>query len=326
MVTNTNTNPTIPMLADAHIDTISRLLKSGLEFGARNNQTHADLDRLLEAGVRLQICALFTMPTCDRSRHLYEILRQVAYFKEQLKRLSDKLVLATSADEVVNLCPQRLTVVLSVEGGEVLAGDLSMLDILYDLGVRSLTLTWNHRNELADGVGDTTSGGGLTRFGKEVVAKMTQLGMIVDVSHLSEAGFWDVMEVAEGPVIASHSNAKALCNHQRNLSDDQLRALAAKGGYVGLNFCPPFLTEDGNADIEDIVRHAIHIAEVAGPEVLGFGTDFDGISGLPAGIKDVTSLPEVVRRLSDYFSPQELAGIAGGNLQRVLSQAMRSND
>lgn len=317
------TNESLPILGDAHIDTISRLLDLGLDFGAENSHTHADMPRLMQADVRLQICALFTMPTHDRSRQLYEILRQIAYFRSQLKKLTGKVILAESSEQVAELRSDQLTVVLSVEGGGALAGDLSMLDILYDLGVRGLTLTWSLRNELADGIGDPASKGGLTSFGREVVAKMDELGMVVDVSHLSEAGFWDVMEVARGPVIASHSNAKAICGHQRNLTDDQLRALAHKGGYVGLNFCPPFLKDDSQADVEDIIRHAIHIAEVAGPDVLGFGTDFDGISGLPTGIEDVTSLLQVVRRLAAHFSADELAKIAGGNLQRVLSQAMK---
>lgn len=312
------------MIADAHIDTLSVLMSKGLDFGDKNSKTHADLHRLLRTGVGLQICALFTMPSPDRSQQLLQILRQVAFARSQFASNRDRVLLATDREQIAHLAPGKLTVVLSVEGGGALAGELDILNILFDLGVRALTLTWNSRNELADGVGDLSAKGGLTRFGRNVVTRMEQLGMVIDVSHLSEPGFWDVMETADGPVIASHSNAKALCRHDRNLTDAQLKALAERGGFVGLNFCPAFLNDSGRASIDDVVRHALHIAEVAGVEVLGFGSDFDGINQLPEGVADVTGLKKVVEALALHFTSDELEAIKGKNLQRVLSSVLPS--
>ena len=310
------------MIADAHIDTMSFLLHNHLEFGVRNSQSHVDLPRLLEAGVRLQICALFTRPVANRSVQLQEILRQIAYARQQFALNEDRVVHAETADQVRNLAADKLTAVLSVEGGGALAGDLAMLDILFALGVRGLTLTWSNRNELGDGVGDPQAAGGLTGFGRQVVARMEELGMIVDVSHLSEAGFWDVMDTAQGPVVASHSNAKALCNHPRNLTDAQLQAIGERNGFIGINFLPAFLDDAGIASVDSIRRHAVHIAENAGVHCLGFGSDFDGISQLPEGIQDVLGFPQILEVLSKEFSSAEMELITHRNLQRVLTEIL----
>src|SRR5690606_30161839 len=126
-----------------------------------------------------------------------------------------------------------------------LAGSVEILRIFYRLGVRAVGLTWNYRNELADGQAEAESGGGLTRAGRAVVREMERLGMLIDVSHLSDASFEQVLEVAEGPVFASHSNARRICRHPRNLTDEQIRAIAARGGVIGINFAPQFLVEEG---------------------------------------------------------------------------------
>ncbi len=310
------------MIGDAHIDTLSELMRRELPFGQRNNKTHVDLPRILQAGVQLQVCALFTMPDVSRSVQLLQILKQVAFAQQQFQLNKDKVVHAVRRGQVQNLEPGKLTVLLSIEGGGALAGDLDILDIFFRLGVRGLTLTWNHRNELADGVGDPLAKGGLTGFGQSVVKRLEELGMAVDVSHLSEAGFWDVMQTAQGPVIASHSNAKALCGHPRNLTDAQLQAIGERAGFVGLNFLPAFLDDGGSASIEHIVRHAVHIAGIAGVETIGFGSDFDGIGSVPAGVNDVLSFQQVVDALAQEFSPQEMELIQGKNLQRVLASVL----
>jgi membrane dipeptidase len=139
-----------------------------------------------------------------------------------------------------------------------------------------MTLTWNGENELACGV--EAGSGGLSAFGKEVVYEMNRLGMLIDVSHLSERAFWDVLSISKAPVMASHSNAKSLCDHKRNLKDEQILAISRMGGVIGLNFYPPFLSNSGVANMEDCIRHIDRILAVGGENCLGLGSDFDGFT------------------------------------------------
>jgi len=213
---------------------------------------------------------------------------------------------------------------LSVEGGEILGETIFMLDIIFKLGVRALGLTWNQRNALADGVGEADTQSKLTQLGQEVILRMNKLGMLIDVSHLNEAGFWHVLELSKDPIVASHSCAKALCAHPRNLTDQQLRALAKQKGLVGVNFYPQFLQETGKATRDDVVRHICHIAEVAGVETVGLGSDFDGISETPQGLEHVGNYTHLLDDLrKSGFSPLEIEQITGRNFMRVLSSVLK---
>ena len=186
----------------------------------------------------------------------------------------------------------KIAAFLSIEGGEALAGSLGVLRMLYKVGVRSLTLTWNGRNELGDGVG--ASGKGLTAFGRAVVREMNDLGMLVDVSHLSERGFWDAMKVSTQPLIASHANCRALCDHPRNLTDAQIRAVAGQGGVIGVTFVPDFLGGE-TPSVDNVLDHIDHMIAVGGEDCVGLGSDFDGTKELPAGLADCTGLPLLTR-------------------------------
>ena len=166
---------------------------------------------------------------------------------------------------------------LTIEEGGVIKGKLENLRNFYRLGVRLMTLTWNYPNEIGYPNFDWKyQEQGLTAFGKEVVAEMNRLGMIIDVSHLSDQGFYDVASLSQQPFIASHSNSRAMTNHPRNLTDDMIRILAEKGGVIGLNFAASFLGSSETSQIEDMIRHAKQIYQVGGIEVLAIGTDFDG--------------------------------------------------
>ena len=193
-------------------------------------------------------CSRFWVDTDSRKRRpaaaLPELLDAVV---AETERLRDDFRLVLSARDMDDAAQAgQIGVLLSIEDGAALEGSLSALRAFYRLGVRAMGLTWNGRNELGEGVGAAKgAGGGLTAFGRDVVREMNRLGMIVDVSHLSEAGFWDVLEISDAPVIASHSNAKAVCDHRRNLTDRQIKALADAGGVMGINFCPPFLADGG---------------------------------------------------------------------------------
>lgn len=319
---------------DAHCDTLVRLGPgTSRRLGSRLADTQIDLPRLKESGVTAQFFACCVDAADGAYRPTERALRLIDVFHSEIEANPDSFVQATGPDGVLGAVRDgRVAGILAIEGGEALGGDLAVLRILHRLGVRVVTLTWNHRNSLADGLDESGTGGGLTRFGVDVVREMGRLGMLVDVSHLSEAGFWRVMEVAEGPVIATHSNARAVCDHPRNLTDDQIRALAAKGGVMGLNSCGPFVSEragkpgpDGQpqrAEIADLVDHADHIIRLVGGKHLGFGLDLDGIRTMTAGLEEVTGVPHLVRGLLERgHDPGTVRDIMGGNFLRAMKEA-----
>jgi len=195
--------------------------------------------------------------------------------------------------------------------------------MLFRLGIRGLGLTWNQRNDIADGVGERQAGGGLTRFGKKVIGEMNRLGMIVDLAHIAEKGFFDVLMASSHPVIVSHANARAICNHHRNLSDQQLRAIKENGGVVGLTLYPAFI-HDKTPNLEILLNHFEHIAELIGTDYMGIGTDFDGMEGkMPEGLNDVSSLHLLVEGLrSRGFKENDLNKILFENYLRVIQKIM----
>lgn len=181
--------------------------------------------------------------------------------------------------------------ILTVEGGAVLGGELSNLEKLKDCGVKMMTLTWNGENELGGGASTSL---GLTSFGREAVRSMEKLSIAVDVSHASDALFYDVAEITQKPMVASHSNARAVCRHPRNLTDQQFQILRERGGLVGLNFCVHFLREDSDAHFEDLLRHADHFWSLGGETILCLGSDYDGTDVPPEldGIEKTQDLYE----------------------------------
>lgn len=316
-------------IVDAHCDTALRLAAGESLTPSGQPSGHVDLPRLRAGGVGLQVFALWVDADRNKSGRLRRCIELLDAVKREVQRLSEDMQLILSPRDLdAAAAAGKVGVLLSVEDGAALEGSLAALRALYDLGVRALGLTWNGRNELADGVGVANGAGqGLTPFGREVVREMNRLGMVVDVSHLSEAGFWDVLEISAAPVIASHSNAKALCGHRRNLTDEQIKALAARGGVIGINFFPAFLSDSGQASLDDIVRHIDYIVSLVGPAHVGFGSDFDGISSTPAGVEDVSRMGAVVDALlARGYSDDDVRGIAGNNFLRVFRQVLRDTD
>lgn len=307
-------------VVDAHCDTLLKVGPHG-GLGQRRSDTHLDLVRLSEVGVSGQFFACWISPGVSPHRSLERALELVAAFYAEAAANPDRLSPATGAPGVRRAYEAgRVAGILSIEGGEALQGNLAMLSILHRLGVRAITLTWNHRNAIADGVAESKSGGGLTSFGREVVKEMGRLGMLVDVSHLSEAGFWQVLEEADGPVVASHSNARAVCDHPRNLGDEQIRALAAKGGVMGLHLYPGFVSRE-KATREAVLDHADHVIGLVGPEHLGLGMDLDGMTITPEWFPDVTCLPQLTQGLFERgHGPETVRAVLGGNLLRVMDQ------
>jgi len=187
-----------------------------------------------------------------------------------------------------------------------------------------MCLTWNHRNELADGVFEQESGGGLTLFGRNVVKEMNRLGMLIDVSHLGEKGFWDVIECSKSPIAATHTNAKTVCNHQRNLNDEQIKALASSGGVIGINMYSPHLTDNSKATISDVIAHIEHVISIGGEDCVGIGADFDLIEDTPEGINGTEDMYKLFDELFKLNYPQRIIEkIAGGNFLRLVKEVLK---
>lgn len=306
---------------DAHCDTIVKLCGRG-EGLKECPEMQLDLKRLEDYPGSVQFFAVW-LDLVYYAIPMRQTMQYIAYYYRQMEENAESIRhINTFADILRNKEQGLHSAVLSLEGGEALEGELSALEIYHRLGVRAVTLTWNHRNALADGAAENATGGGLTRFGREAVREMERLGMLVDISHISDAGFWDVEKLAQKPFIASHSNARAICPHPRNLTDDMLRALAAKGGVAGLNFYPVFLREGGRAGLEDIIRHAAHMLDVAGEDHIGLGSDWDGIETTPEGLRHAGDMAALFGRMEQEFGFEITEKIREGNFLRVLRECL----
>jgi len=311
---------------DAHCDTLQEVLAGKRRLGERSEEGHMDLPRLRQGGVTAQIFALFVSPNHFPRGAASQALRLLDVFYQEMEENADQLTLATTASDIERAKVEgKVAGVLSLEGAEALEGDLGVLRAFYKLGVRNIGLTWNLRNAAADGVDETRSSSGLTNFGVQLVQEMNRLGILVDISHLSPTGVRDVLYVSEAPVIASHSNAHALCPHRRNLTDEQLEGVASKGGVVGVTFVPNFVTEDGNqATLKGVLDHIDHMVKTIGIDHVGLGSDFDGFSNANVrGLEDVTCLPKLTAGLVERgYGEEDVKKILGGNLVRVFREVV----
>jgi len=328
----------VSLVVDTHNDAIENLMVrevSGTRdfrlrraLGERSDEGQVDIPRIREGGVDCLVFAMCATGPRFRGRRLKTYLQMIDVFHAEVAKNADAIALATTHQEVLDVVAGgRIAALLAIEGGEALEGDIGVLRMLYRLGVRVLTLTHFPRNELGDGSRDD-AGSHLTAFGVEVVEEMTRLGMIIDVSHLNERGFWDVMERTTRPVIASHSNCKALCNHHRNLTDAQIEALAATGGVINLSYCGGFIKEGVTREtldtvgLDDWLDHVDHVIDLVGPDYVGLGSDFDGGCGFP-GMDDITQVPRITRGLvARGYADAEIEKILGGNNLRVFKTVL----
>lgn len=311
------------IVIDAHCDSLLHVVNKGRHLGERSENGHLDFPRLTEGGVDVQFFAAYIEPEYKPDRALKRTLQLFDAFFKEIEKHPDQIRQVCNAKEIEQAKKDGVIgALLAIEGGEALNGDLSVLRILHRLGVRSIGLTWNERNDIADGVGEERTRGGLTNFGVDVVKEMNRLGILVDVSHLSEPGFWDVVEVSEKPFVATHSNAKGQCMHRRNLTDEQLRALAEKGGVTGMNFAPNFV-KAGGATLDDLLDHIDYIKKRFTVDIIGLGSDFDGIENTPKGLEDSTCFPNITAGLfARGYKESEIEKILGGNFLRVIREVI----
>lgn len=310
------------LIVDMHCDMLSAARVQGRSIAIRSTTGHADIPRMLTGGVSLVLCALFARPD-DPKNMLREILDQIADFNSIVDGHNVGLVKIDSAHSLDKVMSGIVSGMLILEGADSLGRNLDNLVSLYRLGVRGVTLTWNGRNEVADGCMVRDGVRGLTDFGKDVLETMQELGMLVDLSHISERGFWDVLSLVKGPVIASHSNAKGLCRHIRNLTDEQLRAIAMTDGVVGITFAPGFVSRDAPT-LEHVADHIDYVCEEIGVRHVAIGSDFDGIDSTPYGLCDATKYPSLIGELVRRgYNTDSIRAIMGGNALRVLSCVLR---
>ena len=261
-------------------------------MGTRSSIGHLDVPRMLEGGLTCQVFAV----SSERSRTPAYPLRTALLMIERFHRECDaipELVPVTNTKQIHEAKKQgKAAGMLSIEGADVIEGRIEMLGVFHRLGVRMVGLVHSLRNQLADGVTDRRTGGGLSELGVQAVEELDRLGIIIDVSHLNDEGYWDVIEHTGNPVIASHSNSRAICDHPRNMTDEMIEALAENGGVMGMNFAPPFV-HPTDATLEGIVDHLDHIVGLVGPDHVGLGSDYDGIPYTPKGLEDVTKIPDI---------------------------------
>jgi len=312
------------IIFDGHCDTLLEILAGKREFDQRSKKGHIDLPRLREGGVTAQVFAIYMEDQYLPAGAVKQTLRLLDVLYRELAAHPDQFTLATRAADIkAAKRAGKVAAVIGLEGAEALEGELGTLRMFYRLGVRLLTVAWSRRNQAADGVGEARTGGGLTNFGLQMVEECNKLGILLDISHLAPAGVKDVLEASSQPIIASHSNAYALCAHPRNLNDEQLLAVAKKGGVVCVVFVPSFITADRKkASLDKLLDHIDHIVRVAGIDHVGLGSDFDGFSPPPpVGLEDVTRLPGITTGLVQRgYSEADVRKILGENFLRVFRQ------
>jgi membrane dipeptidase len=365
------------LVIDTHADTPQRFVDEGWNFSDPLGAGMLNLESANAGNLAAEFFAVWVEPNQWRGRYAHRTLQLIDGVYEQLRKHPKTLRLGRTPEDILAAYADGVfCMLMGIEGGHSIEADLGLLRMYYRLGVRYMTLTWTNTNEWADSSGDddhpdVTHHRGLTTFGREVIAEMNRLGMMVDVSHVSDNTFWDVLRTTRTPILASHSSARALTDSPRNLTDEQLRAIATNNGVVMVNFYPPFIDEAWRkgwgpkderreairnaaaapyvqrgqpvpyavslaadrefytnhmtetlplAPLSSLIDHFDHIAQVAGIDHVGIGTDFDGIQFLPQGLDTAADLPKITAALAERgYTTEQLRKLLGGNLMRVFA-------
>ncbi len=343
------------LLIDTHNDVTSRTV-DGFDIGSTGSGSHTDIARLRAGGVGAQFFAAYVSADYEKTHQsAHRALEMIDTIKRDIvARYPNDFMLAMTAGDIEAAHQQgKIAALIGIEGGHAIENSLRLLRDFYDLGVRYMTLTHTNTNGWADSSGDATNPaiqhhGGLTPFGKQVVAEMNRLGMMVDISHVADATFWDALAVSKAPLIASHSSCRALTDVPRNMTDEMISALARKGGVIQINFNCGFLNsatgkaeeelekklgsydeavfrkafatgELPRATLAQVVDHIGHAVKAGGIDAVGLGSDFDGIPCAPEGLDDVSKFPALTRALLERgYSAEDIRKIYGGNLLRVM--------
>lgn len=347
----TDLQTTPPIVVDGHVDVLLRLVdrSSTRSLDEEGPWGQVNFANWRAGGVNAVFFAVWIDPRRYPKERAVERAHQlIDCLEEQVRRYPDTLVICDTAEEVRRATAAgKIAALLGIEGGVAINDDLSLIETYRRRGVRYMTLTWRGNLKWAGSSQplrapwdrtrgrearaeeeDQLSSGGLTEFGRQVVREMNRVGMVVDLSHVSDQTFFDALEVTSKPVMVSHSNARALANHPRNVSDDMLRALAKNGGVIGINFWWALLEPEGRGSrdegsttvtVETVLDQIDHIVKVAGIDTVGLGSDFEGMSDLPVGLKTAAQVPALFEGLRRRgYSEADIRKIAGENFLRVL--------
>lgn len=314
------------LVIDGHCDTIGEQLSGKRWLGDRSDEGHIDLPRLREGGVDAQFFACYVPVPYQRHGAATHALARLDQLHLLAEWLPEELIIARTTDDIYQAkAAGKIAAIAGLEGAEALDGEIGLLRHYHRLGVRNLGLAWNFRNAACDGVSERRSGGGLTEFGVAVVQECNRLGITLDVSHLAPAGLEDVLALSEDPIIASHSNAFALCDHPRNLTDSQLEAIAAKGGVIGVTFVNSFLRREDPEEttIDDVLEHLEYMLALVGEDHIAIGSDFDGCTP-PSDMPDTTVYPRITELLQARgYGEATIRKILGGNFMRIFERVWK---
>lgn len=322
-------------VVDMHCDTIAELYYKkvkGEPYSILNNDLHIDLEKMEKGDYLLQNFAIY-IQLANVERPFERAIHMIDVFYQEIEKYPDKIGIVRTYDDILKQQEaEKMSALLTLEEGGICQGNLEYLRMLYRLGARMMTLTWNFDNELAypnnvaDNIVDTERG--LTETGILFLEEMERLGMIVDISHLNDAGIWDVFKYTKKPFVASHSNARAIANSVRNLSDDMIRELANRGGVAGINYYSNFLKRnvDGTpvtrSECVDMVYHMKHMKQVGGIECIGLGSDFDGI-GSDLEMDNASKLSMLEAEMERQgFTISEIEAVFYKNVLRVYQEIL----
>ncbi|AIQ53251.1 dipeptidase [Paenibacillus sp. FSL R7-0331] len=309
-------------VADFHCDALSKLqAEPEIDF---KNDSRMDVtaERLAAGNVGLQVFAIYLSEARGKPG-LNRVLGQLELFRKRMISSGEMRWLRWKEEAVIPAAAELPLGMLSLEGVDALEGNLFYAELLFELGVRFLGVTWNVANWAADGVLESRNGG-FTEKGRALIEWCNSSGMLLDVSHLAPAGFWELAERSTRPYIASHSNAAAVCRHPRNLSDEQIKALITMDGRIGLTFVPWFVRDGGGAKAEDVLKHIDHICALGGSRQLMFGSDFDGIDAWVEGLEHPGKYTAFAELLLKHYPENQVRGWLYGNAMSFLSSHLPS--
>ena len=308
------------VLVDGHCDTIE------VAFDKQKNIDNKILNFNLQDAEKpiIQMMATFISPEYKNSfKRAKDIIN---YFYNQYEKFSKEIILVKTKENIEKvILENKVGIVLTIENGRAIENDLRNVDYLYDKGIRIMSINWNEDNLLGCGA-LTKNDTGLTEFGKQYINKLNEKNIIVDISHSSQKTFWDAVKVSEKPVVATHSCCMSLCNHPRNLNDEQIKQIAKMNGVIGICYSSTFLSENEKADSKKIAQHIAYIANLVGIDYVGLGSDFDGLEEkhLPETIKGIKNIGKLKEELKNIgFTQKEIEKIWSQNWLRVLKENLK---
>jgi membrane dipeptidase len=331
------------VIVDAHFDLLMDVTTQR-EYGRRKVIETDHLPGFVEGGVNIIVSSIFIDSAFLPEMALRKAMNQISSLYAEIDESPDKIMICRNYDDISKAQEEKkIGLILSFEGVEPLYNDLNLLRVFYELGVRIVGLVWSRRNFAGDGshFSNVREGkkGGITSFGVQLIEEAERLGMFIDISHLNDEGFWDVMEVAKKPVIASHSNCRSIVNSMRNLTDDQIKAMAQKGGVIGMNASSMFTAyRDEDGDIEHLIDHVDHIVKLVGPMHVGLGFDFcdgfmkylseENLAVMPCKPFDVLkghkSIEQFTKGLIERgYKDDEIEMILGKNFLRIYKEVLK---